>query len=108
MDVGAGQFRTRPEDNELYLRTLFLQFVNFIVPDFLPFNTTSAFLCNGHRPVDIQCRTNTTGAPWWEAGEYLQVPCFPDSGLYCYDATQDDGICENYEVRYLCPSGKID
>jgi len=54
--------------------------------------------CPGQSVVDIECRT-TDGVDWTLTGEDLRCD---DAAMLCYHNQQDDGVCEDYEVRFLC------
>jgi Mucin-2 protein WxxW repeating region len=58
-------------------------------------------ICNGARPVGIQCRTVSGGIDWLAAGEVYH--CTIDLGGYCSNSEQPDGSCQDYEARFLCP-----
>ena len=57
-------------------------------------------------PTSIQARvrgTSTVYAPGNSTPDVLQS-FSPSSGLACQNAAQGDGVCSNYEVRFLCSS----
>jgi hypothetical protein len=52
-------------------------------------------------PVAIDART-LSGVPWQSTGEVLTVS--PSVGLICLNASQPDGVCQDYQVRFGCGS----
>lgn len=52
-------------------------------------------------PVAIEA-TTVTGVPWQNTGEVLTVS--PSVGLICRNASQPDGVCQDYRVRFGCGS----
>lgn len=53
-------------------------------------------------PLKIECRTANLKTEWWQTGE--ELTCNTSTGHVCNNRNQKDGRCEDYEVRYLCPS----
>ena len=62
--------------------------------------TLSSFTGVCANPTAIQCRA-TDGTYWTQTGEILA--CDRNTGLFCVNANQSDGMCEDYEVRFFCP-----
>lgn len=54
------------------------------------------------RPSAIECRTVNTKTDWKSTGETMI--CDTQSGGFCINKEQKDGRCEDYEVRFSCPS----
>ena len=40
-------------------------------------------------------------------GETFSADCQPRVGLICQNSQQNDGFCQDYRVRFLCPAGTI-
>ena len=57
------------------------------------------------RPVGIECRVADTEVDYRDNGEVYN--CSLDVGGICNIADQADGVCEDYEVRFLCPCGSL-
>ena len=51
-------------------------------------------------PISIQCQT-VAGVDWTQTGEVYS--CTPATGGVCVNASQPDGSCMDYRVRFLCP-----
>ena len=52
-------------------------------------------------PQAIQCRVRN--GPYWTQSTDTDVVCERDVGLVCRRSDQEDGHCEDYEVRFFCP-----
>jgi hypothetical protein len=57
-------------------------------------------------PVAIQCRRISDMKDAAQTGEVISF-CDPARGLECLNASQADGLCDDYEVRFQCPQGTI-
>lgn len=57
--------------------------------------------------MGIECRTVKTQTPWNETEDTFTVPCTPEGGIVCINKNQPDKLCEDYEIRLLCPPGEI-
>jgi microsomal dipeptidase-like Zn-dependent dipeptidase len=69
--------------------------------------TLSEFVIAGQacsNPIGIECQT-TSGVNWTQSGEVYT--CDPAGGGICRVADQPDGVCYDYRVRFLCPSGPV-
>ena len=60
----------------------------------------------------MECRTrlmdDVTVVPWTDTGDVLGVPCITNKGLLCRNSDQiGNHTCRDYELRFLCPPGKI-
>jgi hypothetical protein len=53
-------------------------------------------------PATIDCRRKSDGVPWHQTGE--KVTCEVATGFRCNAVEQPDGTCDDYEVRYACPT----
>jgi hypothetical protein len=51
-------------------------------------------------PIAVECQT-LTGVPWYSTGEVYT--CNPTVGGACTNASQPDGACQDYQVRFYCP-----
>jgi len=51
-------------------------------------------------PVGVEC-TTLNGVKSSLTGE--TVTCTPQTGFICKNAEQQDGICQDYKVRFCCP-----
>ncbi|XP_033761396.1 mucin-5AC-like [Pecten maximus] len=51
--------------------------------------------------IDVQCRVHGSEAPLALAGQ-TGVTCDVTNGLRCYNRDQQNGQCEDYEVRVMC------
>jgi len=56
-------------------------------------------------PIFAQCRRRRDGVDYTATGEV--VSCAPLRGSVCENANQPDGICDDYEVRFACPSDSL-
>ncbi len=56
--------------------------------------------CNGVMPLTMQCQT-LAGVDWSQTGETYS--CSLPTGGVCKNADQPDGMCQDYQVRFLCP-----
>ena len=56
-------------------------------------------------PVGIECRVAGTEVDYRDNGEVYT--CSPDVGGVCIISDQADGVCDDYEVRFLCPCGSL-
>jgi hypothetical protein len=55
-------------------------------------------------PLAIECRT-VRGMDWNQAGQsYI---CDPAVGGVCRNSEQESGLCEDYEVRFLCSGAAV-
>lgn len=58
-------------------------------------------------PIGIECRlVADTNMSWYDTGEIFRIPCVPEQGFWCVALDQDDGACEEYEVRYFLRNGE--
>ncbi|WP_146209552.1 hypothetical protein [Vitiosangium sp. GDMCC 1.1324] len=68
------------------------------------FETLAAIQSEGYavcsNPIAIECRT-ISGVPWNSTGQVYS--CSLPTGGYCYNAQQSNGMCQDYQVRFLCP-----
>lgn len=65
------------------------------------FDNTGQLPCS--EPIDIECRSATTGLPTLASTETFRTECSLTAGLKCFGADQsDDGSCDKYEVRFKC------
>jgi hypothetical protein len=55
-------------------------------------------------PTSVECRRAIDQLSWQMTGEVLTCTT---AGLECLNASQSDGTCDDYEVRFLCPAGTI-
>lgn len=58
-------------------------------------------------PLAVECRVVGSHIPFDQAGENLQAACTTDKGLICKNEDQSDKRCEDYEIRFQCPPGKL-
>jgi hypothetical protein len=69
----------------------------------------SAFLAEDYpvcaHPVGVQCRRTVDKMDWTRTGERLA--CTPSGGAVCLNADQTDGACDDYEVRFVCPTDVV-
>lgn len=56
-------------------------------------------ICQGSEPVEAQCQTVLGQEP---PTEILAINCLASQGLFCRNADQPDGQCQNYEIRFKC------
>jgi hypothetical protein len=53
------------------------------------------------KPAAVECRRKSDGRASSSTGEI--TTCSASIGFDCVNAQQPDGICDDYEVRFLCP-----
>jgi hypothetical protein len=53
-------------------------------------------------PIDFEARVVGTTTQYYSTGERLTASA--TYGLNCLNTDQPDGACQNYEIRFLCPS----
>ncbi|MDJ0763879.1 MAG: FecR domain-containing protein [Myxococcota bacterium] len=70
--------------------------------NFLPILNAGFPVCQ--KPTRIECRTRASRVDWLMTGDRLI--CELPTGLFCVNAEQPDGQCEDYEVRFFCPKGQ--
>ena len=58
------------------------------------------------RPTAIGARVVSSNTSYQLAGDTVHLT--PSSGLLCFSQQQNDGQCEDYQVRYCCPGEKKD
>ncbi len=54
------------------------------------------------RPEGVECRRRSDGTQWFETGDVMS--CTREEGAICRNSLQSDGKCDDYEVRFFCPS----
>jgi len=67
------------------------------------FETLANFVAAGQacaNPTAVECKT-LGGVDWSQTGEVYS--CTLSGGGTCLNASQPDGSCQNYQVRFLCP-----
>nr|XP_002740538.1 PREDICTED: mucin-5B-like [Saccoglossus kowalevskii] len=57
-------------------------------------------------PLDIQCRVVGSGSFHSYVAGKNKITCNTDVGLVCYNKDQKSKQCMDYEVRFLCPTGR--
>lgn len=67
--------------------------------------TLNSFAGVCDEPVAIQCRAKDK--TYWTQTTDVGVTCERDSGLACRKVDQVDNTCEDYEVRFFCPSPAV-
>lgn len=65
-----------------------------------PYPVDPLTICNGSTATAVDCREKITGSPMWSSSEELL--CDVRKGLRCIDQAQEDGVCNDYKVRFLC------
>ena len=62
----------------------------------------------GFEAVDAKCRVKYSKIPWQDSNDTIAKinQCTP-IGFACANPDQPDGICEDYEVQFLCGGKKI-
>ena len=62
----------------------------------------------GQEITQTECRRVSDQLDYSLTGEIFEpgYECTPDKGLVCVNATQPDGVCNDYEVRFFC-EGKL-
>jgi hypothetical protein len=56
-------------------------------------------------PLGAECRRRSDGLDHSQTGE--KVSCTASGGSVCLNVEQPDGICDDYEVRYVCPPEEL-
>jgi len=67
------------------------------------FETLADFIAAGQAcatPFAVECKT-LGGVDWSQTGDVYS--CTASGGGICLNASQPDGSCEDYQVRFLCP-----
>ncbi|PIK43669.1 hypothetical protein BSL78_19479 [Apostichopus japonicus] len=53
-------------------------------------------------PIDVECRTLYSKVNHSDTGQVFSKSCTTTEGLHCIGSAQTEGVCLDYEIRFLC------